>query len=203
MTSPKEAVLGVATGASSGAGEVRVGGQGGALEALLDLEIVASVPGRELTRSRCKKILTKSQNGQGLWLNMGFRPAAWGVRLPMQDWGSSRLLEREARKAGKAPHSRSFVSKTNLQSKPAIPMWPMQHIQIRYNTEIFSCPLKFLSLPPLNSCLHQAKFTQTLASCHHRSLLGINQGLHSKHLLWREPRTSGPEKKEQERKVKI
>lgn len=140
-----------------------VGGQGAGAGKPIGSGVWPSVPGRELTGSRCrKKILTKSQNGQGLWLNMGFRPCNLkGVRLPMQDWGSSRLLEREARKAGRAPRSRSFISKQTCRGKPATFQW--QSPFLAYSNLLqhrdFSCPLKFTSLPPLNSCLHQAKFT--------------------------------------------
>lgn len=102
-----------------------VGGQGAGAGKPIGSGVWPSVPGRELTGSRCrKKILTKSQKGQGLWLNMGFRPCSLkGVRLPMQDWGSSHLLEREAKKAGRAPRSRSFISKQTCRGKPATFQW--------------------------------------------------------------------------------
>lgn len=136
-----------------------------------------------------KKILTKSQNGQGLWLNMGFRPCNLkGVRLPMQDWGSSRLL-REARKAGE-PHRPDLLSaKQTCRGKPATFQWqkPLPAYSESVTTQRFFLPSEVHVLPPLNSCsFTRLSLHQTLASCHHQSLLGINQGLHSKHLLWRE-----------------
>ena len=140
-----------------------VGEQGAGAEKPIESGVWRSVPGRELTGSRCrKKLLTKSQNSQGLWLKSSSRPYSLkGVRLPMQGWGSSHLLEREARKAERTPCSRSFISKQTCRGKPAT--FQRQSPFLAYSNLLqhrdFSCPQKFTCLPPLNSCLHQAKFT--------------------------------------------